>query len=99
VIHTISKPVTPIVSVEEFFSDNPTPENPWKPLPPHSLERSPCYPVIGVHNKYRMPFYYCKLHPDIENIYLESIEHHCKFSNSKLHKSKILEFLKQMIEK
>ena len=59
-----------MISIEEFFFDDPaiTPENPWKPLPKHSLEQSPCYPIIGIHNKYKVPFYYCKLHPDIENI-------------------------------
>ncbi len=35
-------------------------------------------------------FYYCKLHPDIENINLESIEHHCKYKDPELHKSEIL---------
>jgi hypothetical protein len=93
-IHTISKPVTAIVSVDEFFSDNPTPENPWKPLPKHSLEASPCMPIIGIHNKYRVPFYYCELHPDIENIYLESIEHHILFHEPEIHKAEILKYLK-----
>ena len=85
-----------MVSIEEFFFDDPaiTPESPWKPLPKHSLEQSPCYPIIGTRNKYRVPFYYCKLHPDIENIHLESIEHHCKFSNPEFHKAEILKFLK-----
>ena len=71
-----------MIPIEEFFFDDPaiTLENPWKPLPKHSLEQSPCYPIIGMHNKYRVPFYYCKLHCNIENIYLETIEHHCKFS-------------------
>jgi hypothetical protein len=30
------------------------------------------------------------LHPDIENIYLETIEHHCKYSNPEAHKLEIL---------
>jgi len=87
-----------MVSIEQFFFDDYaiTPENPWKPLPKHSLEQSPCYPIIGVHNKYRVPFFYCKLHSDIENVYLESIEHHCKFSNPGVHKSEILEFLNRI---
>ena len=42
----------------------------------------------------KVPLYYCKLHPDIENIYLESIEHHCKFSNPEFRKSEILRLLK-----
>jgi hypothetical protein len=84
-----------IVSIEEFFYDDPN--TPWKPLPKHSLEQSPCYPIIGMHNKYRVPFYYCKLHPSIENIYLESIEHHCKFSEPQLHKSEMLKSLKEIL--
>jgi hypothetical protein len=85
-----------LISIDEFFFDDPaiTSENPWKPLPKLPLEQSPCYPIIGMHNKYKVPFYYCKLDPDIENIYLESIEHHCKFSDPELHKSEILKFLR-----
>jgi hypothetical protein len=52
-----------------------------------------------MHNKYRVPFYYCKLHPHIENIYLQSIEHHCKFSQPEVHKSAVLEALEQIIVK
>jgi hypothetical protein len=85
-----------LISIEEFFFDDPA-ISPWKPLPKHSLEQSPCYPIIGMHNKYRVPFYYCKLHPKIENIYLESIEHHCKFSEPGLHKSEILKSLKEIL--
>jgi hypothetical protein len=33
-----------IVSVEEFFYDDPN--TPWKPLPEHDLKSSPCYPII-----------------------------------------------------
>jgi hypothetical protein len=68
-----------MISIEEFFYDDPTitPENPWRPLPKHSLEQSPCYPIIGMHNKCKVPFYYCKSLPHIY-IHLESIEHHCK---------------------
>jgi hypothetical protein len=81
-----------------LFDDNAiTPENPWRPLPKHSLEQSPCYPIIGIHNKYRVHFYYCKLHHNIENIYLESIEHHCKFSNPQLHKSEIIKCLENFL--
>jgi hypothetical protein len=44
-----------------------------------------------------VPFYYCKLHPDIENIHLESIEHHCKFSDPEYHKSEVLKFLEKIL--
>jgi hypothetical protein len=86
-------PPTPIISVKEFFHDDPN--TPWKPLPEHDLKQSPCYPVIDIRNyhNYKMPFYYCKLHPDIENVYLETIEHHCKYSNPGVHKLEILKKL------
>ena len=90
-----------MISIEDFFFDDPriTPKNPWKPLPNHSLEQSPCYPIIGILNKYRMPFYYCKLHPVVENIYLQSVEHHCKFSKAEFHKSEILRFFAKILAK
>jgi hypothetical protein len=34
-----------IISLEEFFYDDPN--TPWEPLPEHTLEQSPCYPVIS----------------------------------------------------
>ena len=87
-----------IVSAEEFFHDDPN--TPWKPLPEHDLKQSPCYPIIGISNyhNYKIPFFFCKLYPDIENAYLETIEHHCKYSNPKFHKSEILRLLKSKSE-
>jgi hypothetical protein len=38
---------TPIISVEEFFHDDPN-NTPWKPLPEHDLKQSPCYPIIDI---------------------------------------------------
>lgn len=84
-----------MISIEDFFYDDP--DLRYKPLPKHSLEQSPCYTIIGMHNKYRVPFYYCKLHRNIENMYLEIIEHHCKFSEPGLDKSEILELLKEIL--
>jgi hypothetical protein len=83
----------PIISVEEFFYDDPN--TPWKPLPEHDLNQRPCYPIIGIrtYRNYKIPFYYCKLHPDIENIYLKTIEHHCKYKEPRAHKSEILRLL------
>ena len=65
----------PIISVDEFFYDDPN--TPWKPLPEYDLKQSPYYPIIGIriYRNYKIPFYYCKLHPDIENVYLETIQH------------------------
>jgi len=34
---------------------------------------------------YRAPFYYCKEHPKVENIYRETIEHHILYAA--VHKS------------
>jgi hypothetical protein len=83
----------PIISVEEFFYDDPN--TPWKPLPDHDLKRSPCYPVIGIrtYRNYKIPFYYCKLHPNIETAYLETIEHHCKYKEPNVHKLEIIRLL------
>ncbi len=76
--------------VEDFFCDNPS--LPYKPLPQHSLEESPCYPIIGINHKRRV--YYCKLHPkESGNINLESVEHHCKYKEPEVHKSEIIQKL------
>ena len=37
----------PIISVEEFFHDDPN-NTPWKPLPEHDLKQSPCYPIMDI---------------------------------------------------
>ena len=89
--------INPMVSVEEFFYDDPSIS--WKPLPEHDLKQSPYYPIIDIcrYHNYKIPFYYCKLHPDIENAYLGSIEHHCKYKEPNVHKSEILRLLSTRI--
>jgi hypothetical protein len=80
------------MSIEEFFIDNPNQK--WHSLPSHTLEQSPCYAVIDkrpyINENGSDTLYFCKLHPNIENINLQSIEHHCKYNNPELHKSEIL---------
>jgi hypothetical protein len=83
----------PIISVEEFFYDNPN--IPWRPLPEHDLKASPCYPIIGTRNNCKVSFYYCKLHIEIENTYLETIEHHCKYKQPDSHKLEILRLTRE----
>lgn len=61
-----------MIWIEDFFFDDPYSWKSLETLPKHSLEQSPCYPIIGIYNKYEVPFYYCKLH-DIENIFSSSI--------------------------
>jgi hypothetical protein len=78
-------------AVEELFKDDPSAS--WNPLPEHDLKDSPCYPIIGTHSKYKMLFYYCKIHPDKQNVHLEIIEHHCKYKEPDIHKSEILRLL------
>lgn len=68
--------------IAEFFHDDP--DMPYQPLPEHSLEQSLCHPIIALDKK--GVFYYCKLHPKIQSIYLESIEHHCKYKEPGIHK-------------
>ena len=89
--------INPMVSVEEFFYDDPSIS--WKPLPEHDLKQSPYYPIIDIcrYHNYKIPFYCCKLHPDIENAYLGSIEHHCKYKEPNVHKSEILRLLSTRI--
>jgi hypothetical protein len=73
----------PIMPVEDFFYEDPS--LPYKSLPEHELEESPCYAVIGR----KSDMYYCKLHPEIQNIHLGDIEHHCKYKEPQVHKSEI----------
>jgi hypothetical protein len=70
--------------IEDFFYNEP--ELPWRPLPKHLLRQSPCYPII----KFDGNFYYCIIHPNVWNIHLESIEHHCKYKEPEKHKAVIL---------
>jgi hypothetical protein len=37
-------------------------------------------------------YYYCRLHPEIKNAHLESIEHHIKYKDPKWHESELLKF-------
>ena len=48
----------PVVSVENFFSDEQS-----LPLSLHSLEQSPCYPIIGSKPAGNHTMYYCEVHP------------------------------------
>jgi hypothetical protein len=75
----------PIVSVEDFFSSKQS-----LPLPDHSLEQSPCYPIIGSKSGGDHIIYYCKIHRKVENANLESIEHHCRFTDPDHHKAEIM---------
>lgn len=76
---------TPIVSVEKFFSED------WLlPLRDHPIEKSPCYPLIDFKAAGKHILYFCSLHPNIENINLESIEHHCRYDNATAHKEEII---------
>ena len=81
-----------ITSIEEFFINKSN--QGWRPLSSHTLEQSPCYPIIDKRQYFNDNgsgmFYYCKLHPDIQNRNLESIEHHCRYKDPELHKSEIL---------
>jgi hypothetical protein len=79
----------PIISTEEFF-DGYCNGGPGRALPEHNLEQSPCYSIIGTNRCRGRISYYCKLHTGIGFVSLHSIEHHCKFQEPELHKSKIL---------
>jgi len=70
--------------VTDFFYDDPT--MPYVAPPDHELDQSPCCPIIAMKDGY----YYCRLHPEIKNVFLQSIEHHIKYKDPKRHKSKLL---------
>jgi P4 family phage/plasmid primase-like protien len=75
----------PVVSVENFFADEQS-----LPLSPHSLEQSPCSPIIGSKPAGNHTMYYCQVHPKTTNINLGSIEQHCKILDPDHHKSEII---------
>ena len=65
-------------------------------LPCICIRQSPLLAAVAIRRypNYKIPFYYYyKLHPDIENIYLESIEQHCKHKEPAIDKSEILRLL------
>jgi hypothetical protein len=50
--------------------------------------QSPCYPIIAV----KQDYFYCGLHPDVQNVRLESVEHHVKYKDPDKHKLELLKF-------
>jgi hypothetical protein len=86
---SVSVESTTIVSVERFFHD--VADLPYQPLPEHTVEQSPCYPIIGRNNNNGL--YFCRLHPEVKNVNLDPIEHHCKYKDPYYHKSEILKLL------
>jgi hypothetical protein len=79
--------------VKEFFHDDPN--LPCESLPEHSLEASPCYPIIdkkkiGTMNQ---TIYLCKIHPDVWSIDIEYVENHCKYQDPDKHEAAIVESL------
>jgi len=77
-----------VSTITDFFYDDPT--VPYAPLPEHDLDQSPCYQIIAQ----KQGYFYCRLHPEIKNAYLESIEHHIKYKDSAAHKSELLKMSK-----
>jgi hypothetical protein len=73
--------------ITNFFYDDPNKS--WTPLPEHNLDQSPCYPIIAIKQNY-----YCILHPEVENIHLESIERHIKYKDPAAHKSELIKLPK-----
>jgi hypothetical protein len=52
----------------------------------HTLEQSPCYAIIAKNKD----TFIAKLHFDIKNVHLESIEHPIKYKDPAAHKSELL---------
>ena len=51
--------MTSLSSITNFFHDDPN--VPYIPPPEHTLEQSPCCPIIVV----RQGYFYCRLHPEL----------------------------------
>jgi hypothetical protein len=81
----------PIISVDQFFNDDPDRSN--QTMPAHNLEESPCYPIIHSKSVGTHIWYYCRLHPDFKNVNLGSIEHHCRYHEPDRHIAEILKLL------
>jgi hypothetical protein len=80
----IERKTVKVSPITEFFYDDPT--MPYAPLPDHDLDQSPCYLIIAT----KQGYFYCKLHPEIKNVHLKSIEHHIKYKDHGIHKSELL---------
>jgi hypothetical protein len=83
----------PIVVVEDFFETDIDKE--FSPLPDHSLEQSPCYPIIGSKSRDDHIIYHCRLHPKVKNTDLDSLERHCRFADPDQHKAEILRSIQE----
>ena len=67
--------MTSLSSITNFFHDDPN--VPYTRPPERTLEQSPCYPIIAA----RQGYFYCRLHPEIKNVHLESIVHNLKYKD------------------
>ena len=76
-----------IVSIHDFFTDDKTVD--YKPLADHTLQESPCRSII-IKDKL---LYFCKLHPNVKSVYLETIEHHMRYKDPQSHKAEVLRLL------
>jgi hypothetical protein len=79
--------------LEEFFN----PSIAYQRLPPHTVEQSPCYPIIIIEDEEGKQSYHCKLHchEGYGNTDLDTIEYHCKTKDPELHKTEILRLLNE----
>ncbi len=70
------------------------------PLPSHSFEQSPCYPIVELKQDETgfEPIYYCKLHPDLGSTFLSQIELHCRQKDAESHEYAIIDAIKNLPE-
>jgi hypothetical protein len=76
-------------------------EENYQRLPAHTMEQSPCYPIIiktiVKEERGRRESYLCKLHcsQEYSSTDLDTIEYHCKTNDPQLHKAEIIRLLKE----
>jgi hypothetical protein len=82
--------------VEAFFNHDESDKEERISLPEHSLEQSPCYPIIGKKaiGTDQQTCYFCQIHPEFWTIDLVLIEHQCKYKEPEVHKQAILKALR-----
>ena len=74
-------------SINGFFYDDPNIS--YTAPQEHTFDQSPCRAIVAI----KQGYFYCKLHPDIKDAYLELIEHHIKYKDPQEHRSELLKLL------
>jgi DNA replicative helicase MCM subunit Mcm2 (Cdc46/Mcm family) len=100
---TITGDIASDKSINDFFSNgNGIPSNSLQQSPCYPIIGSRSDEIHGsvddvdgnpIDASYTNTIYYCKLHPDVENVFLGEIELHCREKEPEIHKAEVLKAL------